>query len=344
MTEHSEARHRELVAVGEVVGGAQTQEEIVAVVACGAVGVCEVAVVICAAHHVAPLVVAHAEAEACEGVPFRVIVIYVESGIAAPECVGGEFGAAEITAAPVFLEDDVDDAGSPFRTVFCRGVGDYLDAFDAFPGNLLENLGTVVGCESRFLAVDPYRYRGVASERHLAVLVYLHGGDRFEKLACRLSGRRDVGVDGEYFLVKLEAHLAAYSLYHHLLQHFGVVGELYYTYINIASGHGHGAFLSDAAYVGNTHGVFAVFHLRQPEEALLVGVCAYRHRFPLFVDELDGDKIHRLSRVFVDYAAGYYAVGKHRKGAGQECPGQHYGSDHYSKRSKRSIIVWNIHY
>ena len=112
---------------------------------------------------------------------------------------------------------------------------------------MFENLGAVVGCKSGILSVDPYRYRTVASERNLTILVYLYRGNGFEEFAGALTGSRDVG--GEYFPIKLETHLAAYSFHNNLLENFRIVNEGNRAEINVPTDNLYRALLVDTANV-----------------------------------------------------------------------------------------------
>ncbi len=99
---------------------------------------------------------AHTESHAGESIDLTAVEIDIDTCIAAATGVAAYFGTSVISRLTVLLEYDIDDARSAFRTVFRRRVGDDLDFVDGLCRNLFENLRTIVGGKSGFLAIYPY--------------------------------------------------------------------------------------------------------------------------------------------------------------------------------------------
>ena len=162
---HEHAREREVILLGGVKGYAGTAEEVVAAVG---VHASVPLILICLGEQLfalaASLAFAVSKANVGIGIDERRIVVDVETGVRTAARVRAHLHRAIITWLQVFLEHNVDDAGRAFSREFGRRIVDDLYAFDALSGQLLQNLGTVVGSESARLAVDPHLDARVAAQ------------------------------------------------------------------------------------------------------------------------------------------------------------------------------------
>ena len=136
----------------------------------------------------------------------RTAVVDVKAGVGTASGVAASLQRTIIARLTVFLEHDVDDAHRSFSGELCRRIVNDLNAVDTLRGELLQNLRTVVGGQTRSLAVYPYLHTGVATQRHVAVVVHLHGGHVVEHVRRRLSCIADKLRHVESLAIHLQLH------------------------------------------------------------------------------------------------------------------------------------------
>ena len=164
----------------------------------------------------------------------RTAVVDVEAGVGSASGVAASLQRTIIARLTVLLEHDVDDAHRSFSGELRRRIVNHLDAVDALRGELLQNLRTVVCCQTRSLAVYPYLHTGVATQRHVAVVIHLHGGHVVEHVRSRLSCIADKLRHVESLAVYLQLHRRLLSSDCHTLEHLGVLREIENVIVDVA--------------------------------------------------------------------------------------------------------------
>ena len=170
----------------------------------------------------ATLALAMAIADVGVAVPFRRIIVDVETRVGTASRVGTDLHTAVIAWFQVFLHHNVDDAGRAFRREFRRRIVDDLDALDALGRQLLQNLGTVVSGQTARLAVDPNFDARIAAQRDVAVVIDLDRRDVFQRLRSRLTRIRDELRHVERLAIDLQLHRRPLARHRHFLQLFRV--------------------------------------------------------------------------------------------------------------------------
>lgn len=273
MAEHTEAIDIEIIMIREVISSTQTDEDIIAMMARRGIRIGERAIIKKTSHLAATIIImAHTEADAGVSIPLRRVIIDIDRGIAAAIAIGREFGATEITTSAILLKDDIDDTGRSLGAILCRGIGDYLDTFDAFAGDLFEDLSTIVGGKARLLAIDPDGHRLISTKRDITILIDLNRRDRLEEFGSGLTGRSDISIDLEHLTIQFEAHLAAHALHHDLLKHFGIISQADSAQIEVLAGYHHRTLLIDAAHIRDLHYITAIRQRWDRKITIIVGI------------------------------------------------------------------------
>ena len=166
----------------------------------------------------AALALAMAIADVGVAVPFRRVIVDVETRVAAASRVDSGLHTAVIARFQVFFHHDVDDAGRAFRREFRRRIVDDFDALDALGRQLLQDLRTVVGGQAARLAVDPNFDARIAAQRDVAVVIDLDRRDVFQRLRCRLPRIRDELRHVERLAIDLQLHRRPLARHRHFLQ------------------------------------------------------------------------------------------------------------------------------
>ena len=104
----------------------------------------------------------------------RTVVVYINRCTGASTRISASLDATIIASLKVPFQYNIDDASRAFCRKLRRGVVYYLNAFDAFGRQLLQNVGTVVGSQSRRLAVNPHLYARVAPQRDVPIVINLY--------------------------------------------------------------------------------------------------------------------------------------------------------------------------
>ena len=118
VTSHYECVSIDIIAFGDVICCTKSSEDIITMIARSGFRFKECAVIVFTIRRCTSLVVAHSEAYTCIGVPFMVVIIEVNPGIATTLSVSTDFRTTEVSSATVLLEHDIDDTGCTFRTEF----------------------------------------------------------------------------------------------------------------------------------------------------------------------------------------------------------------------------------
>ena len=233
--EHEHAAGTEVVLLRQVEGQSGTGEEVVTILAVLAlVGLILVSLqILLFAQTSALVVLAVAIADIGVSIEEARRIVDVGTGVGAAVAVGTGLQRSIVASAAVAFQHDVDDACRPFGRELCRGVVDHLDALDALCRQLLQYLSAVVGGQSAGLAVDPHLHAGVATQRDIAVLVYLDARDVFQHIAGRAAGIRDVGRHIERLAVHLELHRRPLPRHGHFLEHGGILREIEHVVVDI---------------------------------------------------------------------------------------------------------------
>ena len=125
----------------------------------------------------------------------------IESGERVGCAMGVDTGGdvAVIAFFPVFLEDDIEDAGTAAGSiVFCGWVGDDFDAFDGIGGDFIQGQGGRA-------AIDKDGWR-LAAEGDIAVDIYVDGRNVAHDVETGPTGADDIFFHIENFLIQFEFH------------------------------------------------------------------------------------------------------------------------------------------
>ena len=152
---HEHAAEAEVVLCRSVQRHTGTCEEVVATLFAVAI--------VCLVVRIAGLLALHvsgigtmAVAEVYIRVNQSAVVVDVEACVGTAASVATCLHRAVIASLAVFLEHNVDDTSRTFSREFSRRIVYDLYTFNALCRQLLQNLCTVIGSQSRCLAVDPY--------------------------------------------------------------------------------------------------------------------------------------------------------------------------------------------
>ena len=271
----------------------------------------ECAVIVFTIRRCTSLVVAHSEAYACIGVPFMVVIIEVNPGIATTLSVSTDFRTTKVSTATVLLEHDIDDTGCAFRTEFSWRIGNYFDTLDSVTRNLFKDLSTVVGCQTWFFTINPNCHWRVTTEWNLTFLVNLYRRNWFEQFTCWSTCSGDIGIDCKDTTVEFKSHLRLHTGDNDFLKHLCVISKVDFTDIDNSVIDSDISLLWDITEVGNTNYVFTIRHFGKCELTIFVSVCAISGRFTCAsIDKLHHSEIDSFARLFIAYMSCDGAISK----------------------------------
>ena len=163
-----------------------------------------------------------------------------------------------IACRAVFFHHQVDNSGCTFGTELGGRVGDHFDLLDRSGRHLLQHLSAVLGVESGGLAVNPDLHIFTVAQRDRAFLIHIDGRNVLQHVGHGRTGRSDILIDGEDFLVQFKTHRTALSHYLHFAQCLCVFFELDAPDIKRFAGYGDLSPLFAIAHEGNDDGITSV--------------------------------------------------------------------------------------
>ena len=221
---HAHSAQREVVLLCCMPCHAGTHEDVVALVAVLRVivlvfvGLQIVLLAPSSALMIAAMTVSHVSVS----IELRTRIVDVSAGIGTAVGVSSHLQRAVISRLAVFLQHDINNAGTSLGREFCRRIVYHLYSLDALGRQLLQYLGTVVGGQSAYLSVYPHLHALVSAQRDVSIVVNLHRRNVLQHVACRATGIGYLLVHVERLTVNLQSHRRLLSCHGDFLEHRGI--------------------------------------------------------------------------------------------------------------------------
>ncbi|CDA95572.1 unknown [Prevotella sp. CAG:1320] len=110
------------------------------------------------------------------------VIIDIETTVRSSTGITASLQRAIITSLPVFLENNIDDAHATLSGKLCRRIVYHLYTLDAFCGQLLQYLRSVIAGESTGLAINPHLHASVSPQGYISIIVHFHGRNIFQSV------------------------------------------------------------------------------------------------------------------------------------------------------------------